>query len=615
MRNIVASSDFKSFDYEAPLSRSKNVGYYHIRNLYQNAKIEAEANGNDVQARVYGLLCSICSFHFKPGDGGEPYGPMMTFDDGRRTLVPSDFRGDQAIVLGEIALMTKNPALRARLADIAWLCRRSDAAAKAAAISGLNESVALVLDGEALFEKEERHHISTGINYLQRALSIGRTRGTDVGIYNETKIILQRMRNLGFDTKVHAIFVRAAKLDLEYGISDVSIVARQATEFAEQDEKRGDQDGARRNWLLAADAYELARNVAERSACLVNAAECHVREAIAMAGSAMNATGSIIRAIEQYREVPKIHRPQGRLEELQADLVKRQRDLHDEMGVYEYYEDITEQFNAIVEAYSGKPIADCLVGLACIFDPAGMDEYKNQVRENVREFSFMALIDKTVHDEEGKIISHIPALDPGKEISDDDVRVRCGQMMSFEHVTGVKCAINPALHVIMSEHNLDDNLFHILSQASDFVPRGHEGAFALGLSRFFAGSILEACCILVPQLENSLRHVLKQTGIDVTKITNSLTQEDVMLSVLLERFREPLDKIFGSAVMFQIEMIFHSRHGFNVRNSLSHGTTRDREFWSASHIFGCWIIYRMMMAPLVHQWDKVASVIAKEGYS
>ncbi|MCK2054761.1 DUF4209 domain-containing protein [Methylobacterium sp. 37f] len=612
----VTTSQFLSFDFEEPISDSNSVGYHDLSEMFRVAREKSESEGRMIEAYAFALLSIICRFHSKPEDRGEPYGPMFVSGDGRRSLIPADFRGEQSVVFGEIAARTQNPALRARLADVAWLNRRSDAVSKTNAIAGLNDSVALVLDQRAYFDGgKEENHTWMGVKYLQRALSIGSTRGTDPSLQTQTNALLVQMRTIGLGEKIPSIFGRAAKLDLSYGVSDVNLVASDAVDYAEFNEANKDLDGAGRNWLIAAQAYEIARDQKRQADCLIRAAECHVAEAVAMAGSAMNATSSLMRAIEQYREVQRQYRPAGRLEELKALLVAKQAELRDEMSTFEESADITDEVNKAITAYSGKALSDCLLGLAHIGRPKGIEAYRAEIRQSAEEFSFASVIDTTVHDDEGKIVTRIPALDLSGNISDEDVRARCAQVMGFEHQAGVQGAIRPVLHTMRSEHVLSEELFYLIAKMSPFVPPGHEGVFSIGLSRFFSGANIEACCLLIPQLENALRYVLKQTGTDVTKITNASTQEDVMLSVLLDRFRDQLDKIFGEAMMFQIEMIFHSRQGFNLRNSLAHGTVKDHEFWSATHIFACWLIYKLMMAPLISRWDDVKAMLERERFS
>ena len=52
---------------------------------------------------------------------------------------------------------------------------------------------------------------------------------------------------------------------------------------------------------------------------------------------------------------------------------------------------------------------------------------------------------------------------------------------------------------------------------SAFVPRDVVATYARGFLRFFRGELTSGLYILTPLLENSLRHVLKSYGHDVTK--------------------------------------------------------------------------------------------------
>jgi hypothetical protein len=73
--------------------------------------------------------------------------------------------------------------------------------------------------------------------------------------------------------------------------------------------------------------------------------------------------------------------------------------------------------------------------------------------------------------------------------------------------------------------------------------------------------MISALHVLTPQLENSIRHVLRSHGHDVSKLHSDMTQEDVNLSVLLDRFRPPMDAIFGGALVTDIDNVFNVRGG------------------------------------------------------
>jgi hypothetical protein len=58
------------------------------------------------------------------------------------------------------------------------------------------------------------------------------------------------------------------------------------------------------------------------------------------------------------------------------------------------------------------------------------------------------------------------------------------------------------------------------------VPEGHEGIYARGLFAGFKGDFLTATHLLVPQFESSIRHVLSQCGVVVSKLDRFGIQEE-----------------------------------------------------------------------------------------
>ena len=82
----------------------------------------------------------------------------------------------------------------------------------------------------------------------------------------------------------------------------------------------------------------------------------------------------------------------------------------------------------------------------------------------------------------------------------------------------------------------------LILQQSPFVPHELLGTFSRGFLRFFQGDFTSAAYILTPLLENSLRHVLRMNGHDVTTFDDaSQTQQDRTISVLFEQMRDELD--------------------------------------------------------------------------
>lgn len=170
----------------------------------------------------------------------------------------------------------------------------------------------------------------------------------------------------------------------------------------------------------------------------------------------------------------------------------------------------------------------------------------------------------------------------------------------------VSGAIEPARRLIMAEHPLRTQHLLALAKMSAFVPSGYEEIYAQGFARFFGGDFISALHILAPQLENSLRHVLKQAAIDPSTIQSDMTQESRTISVMLEKDRAALEKIFGPAIVFEIENIFDFRGGPRIRHYVAHGLMPAASFYSHDAIYACWFIFRLCCLPIFPHWKHVA---------
>lgn len=141
---------------------------------------------------------------------------------------------------------------------------------------------------------------------------------------------------------------------------------------------------------------------------------------------------------------------------------------------------------------------------------------------------------------------------------------------------------------------------------SPFVAEDRVDLFSLAFARFFGGDIISALHILVPQLENSLRYLLKQAGKEPSSIRSDMTQEDRVLSVLLTRDRHSLEEVFGDAIVYEIENLFNFRGGPAIRHRLAHGLLSGQACHGTDAIYACWFIFRLCCLPLFDHWDRLA---------
>src|SRR6266508_166677 len=88
--------------------------------FYEKAR-EAQTAGNTEAEALFALLGIICSFHLKLDEPDEPFVPALVFQTGRSPS-PEDLSDAHLDLLQQLAPEVADPELRARVADVIWVC-------------------------------------------------------------------------------------------------------------------------------------------------------------------------------------------------------------------------------------------------------------------------------------------------------------------------------------------------------------------------------------------------------------------------------------------------------------------------------------------------------------
>jgi hypothetical protein len=101
---------------------------------------------------------------------------------------------------------------------------------------------------------------------------------------------------------------------------------------------------------------------------------------------------------------------------------------------------------------------------------------------------------------------------------------------------------------------------------SKFIAKERLSIYTRGLYHGFRGNFLEAVHILVPQIENCLRHILNTHG----KITAKLAEE-LQKEMSLQSYFNHLRSILHEDLIFELEGLLNEAFGENLRNNMAHG--------------------------------------------
>lgn len=115
-------------------------------------------------------------------------------------------------------------------------------------------------------------------------------------------------------------------------------------------------------------------------------------------------------------------------------------------------------------------------------------------------------------------------------------------------------------------HSISEMEVYELIAKSRFIPEERVSIYTRGLYHGFRGDFLEAVHILVPQIENCLRHILTTHG----KITIKLAEE-LQKEMSLSSYFKHLKSILHEDLIFELEGLLNEAFGENLRNNLAHG--------------------------------------------
>lgn len=546
---------------------------------------EAEEAGETGTAAAWRLLSSLVEVHLQSNDLSKPFIPLLSGPNGR-TFIPTDLDNTTAAAVHALAKQTADPELRSRLMDIIWDARRDHLAAREAVQSYL-QSAARLMDPEQWPPYVER---------CERALRLAiQIRDSDL-----QQMVLAEIedRVLELDgTDPLYMTNRLIELLIEFkagNVETMSVITEKAVSHAEEAK---DFEKARSQLQNLVRLYRIAENVdAERSANIRIAASyerqaelCKDDGEILLAahwmGKAHHSYGNISdmreKTAEIYRKLRELQRRgTGEMKKISTDSI-----------------DITKYVMQTRERVSGLTFRETLLVLATAAKPTDFDRLTQQARELMERFPLQSLFGGVTMGDDGRVISRRSTAVPGDK--DDDEQAlweRVVELVIHRKQMEVHALIMPALNQIMFEHNPALRDLRDLVVHNPFVPEGREELFAKGFLAGLRGEFPEALSILVPQLENSLRHLLEQSGLEISTQDGRGIQDVILLGRILGI--EQLGEILGPDIVKELKVLFDDRQGPRLRHYIAHGLMNHDAFYDPLAIYAWWFIFYLCICPV-----------------
>jgi hypothetical protein len=593
-----SNEDFAASGLDVFLRESADADDYGLGNALRSEERSARDAGDEVRARVFGLMAGLMSLHLRVDDPAEPFGPMLVLGT-RRSMIPSDVRGEQTEVLAEQAVELSHPSVRARLGDVAFLNSRRHHLAGRAAMDAYCELAVGRLDGAF---PSSIPGVTLGlhdvVDPIKRALRLAGLLQRRGAVPDTVRAAFGRAWDAALREARYVQFVELAGAGVATGIVDRADAAREAEALAAAAPAGTYPEAVKRAWNFA--AHHLAR-LGDRDGsnrCALEAAEQTLKMRDQCSGSLARADWTKD-AIGELRQIPGTS---DRVRQLMEEMRHLQLAAQDEMATIEVPMDLSEERADAIRVFEGIALPEAFTELIALVEPRKADDLLAAARKEASGSIVDVLFGASYRDFEGKEIRRIAAPAVEDEPDHDWLKAACVKHMSLIRHRVVFGYLEPARRTIASRFSVEDRHFEPITTRSPFVPRGRGALFALGFARMFQGDFVSAAHILFPQLENSLRHLLVLSNAEPSKIEADLLQGDRTLSALLGANRSDLERMWGRDVVFEIDILLNFRPGPSLRNELAHGKLTWGELHSADVIFGCWLIFNLTCRPLFGVW-------------
>tara|TARA_R110000744_G_scaffold380514_1_gene501618 strand:- start:19735 stop:21594 length:1860 start_codon:yes stop_codon:yes gene_type:complete len=588
---VVTVEDFQASGWKEAIAEIEHPGYSSMSPALCDAAKAAMERDEQKIGKVLWLLADACSPMLKPESSNEPFFPMMTLADGRRSVLPDDFSEDDLVFLASIIDEIDDSWLQARVADILWTCVSPRVPAYALAAIDAYRSIPIELDA----------WVGDGRECWTRAAKLTGLlkKGAGDRITEIADALLEACLKATKDDGYLALWI--ADLLVEYRL----LLKKQLVSLAEHlvtlsaDFEKTKDHSRRRDYLnLATKLCEGVDDTEKATDLLVLRAESWVVDAEA-SPSGLVAAGHYENAIQTYRQVPRKHRDSRKVDEKIAELRPKLNDAGEralgEMGTFTTKDiDISEMVESARSAVRGKSAMDAIGAFASL-SQVREESVREAATKSIKEHPISHLFSASMMSNDGRVIAKSPGVDLSGTAEDRDQIAVWAEMLKHYGIlisVSTQGYLLPALEVLTQEQRLREGDFRALASASPIVPPDRADLFGKGLFAGYEGDFVTAIHLLVPQIEHMVRYHLKVAGAKTTTLNQQGIETENGLSTLVGL--PEMIPVFGEDTAFEIKALFCDSFGPNLRNEIAHGLLTGPACRTVQVVYAWWLCLKLV---------------------
>jgi hypothetical protein len=576
-------------------------GYFELWQALAAKARQKIAAGHQAQGFRVGMLSDACSMLLAPESINEPYKAYYVMN-GARGVLPDDFSHDQISHFSKYAWKTRCTLLRARLADIVWLCKKPRDPNFALLAIDTYRNVPLDQDSLA----------RNGRECWSRAIKLSHSlkKGAGNRLNDIRSDLLMAFGGTTEGERFTALWLSQLLADVRVGSAEAGTIALKLNQVGAAFDQKDEFDVARSYYDASSKWYVAANDKDNSYKALVSLAETWAREAqIKSSGLSSSFTAAadfLDRSIHTYRRIATkeraTYRVKERISELHDLMSEAGRKSLDEMkAIKTPMMNLEEVVFRSQSSVAGKTFEEALMSFANIYHYIKAKDIRDSTVNSLNQSPLRAMISNTIIARDGRKIGKSPGIHFGAEGTkeyEDSIMTAMIRTHGILVNVLVQGNIIPALEVLLEEHRFFLHDMAIMAEFSPVVPNGRALMFAKGLLAGFDLDFITALHLLVPQVEHMVRWHLKNHGVKTTTLDASGIEMEVGLSALLEK--EKVSEIFGDDIKFELEALFTNPFGPNLRNELAHGLLGSDESQSVFSIYIWWWCFKLMFNTFTH---------------
>lgn len=594
---LVTLADFDGCVLTAPIEALLKIDMTAISFAYQKAAAAMPSPCKE----VFRLLAQIAGIRLDPGERGSVWKPESS-DDRGRTLIPSDVRGAQSDVLETVAARIEHPALRARIADVVWSNDKRKAEMAKLAIDAYCDCVEGLLDGrlKAAYPVGD-HHLMDAEKPAHRALQIARAiTKTGAPLPDRLTSVLTRLYRGVLTDGQPVIFTRMAQLCVSYKIVDAQMAAGDIEAVVAANQTIY-PDALRMALDCAGGLYEGLGDTAAEQRCQLGA----VRQMLRMRDQCPQAGAKATWVMDALQRLRHIRCEEAlQLEsELEDELRRWQRASVREMVPIAINVDVPGERERMLETFSKMDFSTALKSFALLDSSPKIEDLRAEALRQAQASPLTSMLGTKYADDQGRTVVNTPGAGFG-EPPENWFQHLISRQESIRRAMLVANYIDPVRVLINDRVAIEERHLNPIVWQSHFVPQLQAPLYALGFARFFQGDFPSAAHLLIPQLEPSLRRILKARGADPTKRRDDATEEDRSVDAIIAHHRGELAKILGAPLLDELDRVFNVQPGPALRHDVAHGQMSAGQCYSSDVVYACWLLYRVCCLFLIKHWEE-----------